>query len=1586
MSADSSGNVTIDFGGSLATFPIQANGAYLDTDGEYGALTKSGGVYTFTDPAGVQSVFLSNGLLSYQQDTNGNRITLGYNAQNQLATLTYSNPADPSQPTEQLALSYNAQGFVSQVADGTGNTWSYSYDAAGHLAKVQNPDGTSITYTYDTSFNKYTTNALLSITNPDGSQQNFTYNNNTGQLTGASANGGADAVTYTYPGEGEVVATDSAGDQTTVWFNAFGLPGQVQSPLGGVSTYQYDDNGNVIGSTDALGDAYQYSYDANGNQTQIINPLGQTVDMTYGALSNLASITDAGGNTTQYKYNSAGNLLSITYPDATQQSFTYDPLGNLSETVLQNGDPIDYQYNAEGLVTKETFADLSNETFVYDAHGNLTTAKSFNAAGTLTGTTTLVYNAAGTELTSISYPNGLSLTFSYNALGQRIQSVDQAGYTVNYIYDALGRLVKLTDASNNLIVQYAYNGLGQLAQKTNGNGTYTTYGYDTAGDLTSEVNYANAGGTTINSSFTYTYNLLGEQTSVTDAAGDRTTYGYDALGQLTQVNLPGAAGAVDYVYNAAGDRTEVISNGTPTAYASNADNEITQVGSATYTYDANGNLHMVKDASGTTTYTYNDLNQLTSIVNPDGSVQNFQYSPLGFMVGTSTTTGANTSQTNYLVDPTGFGNIVGAYTGSGSLIADYTYGLGLVRQTGPSGTGYYDFDASGNTVGVTGASGGYVNQYTYLPFGETTTVKATLPNPFTFAGQVGVLEVAPNLLYMRARYYTALTGQFLSPDPLGLNSGDFNIRRYAGNNPVALVDPSGLQGEYTGGCFDPINGGKPGASTYGPGEPVPAPGGNGGGSQGNGNGNGGGNGGGNGSGDKGGDEGGDEGGDKGGDEGGDKGGNGGGNEGGDTGENGNKNNSNHTPPEDEPPSGIGCFPPNTLVATESGPKPIGQVEVGEQVWSYDFPRGIWRLCGIEACHVFDRDGLLITLDLGVEEVTATDDHPFWVITGQGLRERPTPRHIGACEDTDGSLPGRWVDAHDLREGDMVFLRSAGPQMIRRVWARHVRTPVCNLTVKELHNFAVGNTQVLVHNKIVLPPIHLPLPPIELPPFENPFEGPFVNPFAPIAPGGEQNFGNILPKDPNALVGPAGLGAPGFVQDGGNLPYTIDFENDGSAAAQVVTVTEQLNANLDWSTFQLGTFGFGPINVAIPAGLTEDETTVKYQNTDGSSLNVLVDLNFNVQTGLLTVTFTSLDPLTGQAPTGVFDGFLPPNNKSNVGQGYVQYTVQPKAGLTNSPQITGQASVVFDVNAAISTNTVSNIVETPRPTAILGADGSLELLSPDGSSQPLSPAGTIAAVSAVTDASGGTDVYVITTAGHTLWEHTSAGWSEISGGYFGQISAATNSAGNAVVFGILGTGAGGYANSLWEDSSLNPGGWAMLSPGGTILSISAVTDSSGGDDVFAVTADTHLWEHTPSGWTMLSVGSFQQISAGLNAAGQAVVYGVLTDNSLWEYNPAFAGSWQNLSPSGTILGVTAGGPDEVFAITAFGPNNLWQHTNAGWAELSPGSFASLSAPQYPTGQDEVFATLTGSSFWEYSAGLTNPWEEVLVGGAAGSSSA
>ena len=190
--------------------------------------------------------------------------------------------------------------------------------------------------------------------------------------------------------------------------------------------------------------------------------------------------------------------------------------------------------------------------------------------------------------------------------------------------------------------------------------------------------------------------------------------------------------------------------------------------------------------------------------------------------------------------------------------------------------------------------------------------------------------------------------------------------------------------------------------------------------------------------------------------------------------------------------------------------------------------------------------------------------------------------------------------------------------------------------------------------------------------------------------------NELSEDPNALIGPAGSGPQRYVETEAPLGYTVQFENDGTAAAQSVTVTEALDANLDWSTFELGSFGFGAVNVSTPAGLTQYQTTIAYQNTDSSSLNVQTSFDFNVQTGILTASFTSLDPATGEAPTGVFDGFLPPENGTGVGEGYVQYTVQPKASLATGAVITQQASVVFDTNVAINTNTTTNTIDAGYP--------------------------------------------------------------------------------------------------------------------------------------------------------------------------------------------------------------------------------------------------------------------------------------------------
>ena len=166
----------------------------------------------------------------------------------------------------------------------------------------------------------------------------------------------------------------------------------------------------------------------------------------------------------------------------------------------------------------------------------------------------------------------------------------------------------------------------------------------------------------------------------------------------------------------------------------------------------------------------------------------YAYDPLGNQISQT----VNDVTTNFQIDPTGLGNVVAAYDSSGDLLTHYTYGIGLVSQVSAAGiAGYYDFNNIGSTVGITGTSGSYINAYAYLPFGQTITIAATGSNAFTFVGQLGVQTGGTGLLDMRTRSYDPTTGQFISRDPIGLFGGDPNLQRYATDNPVNSIDPTG---------------------------------------------------------------------------------------------------------------------------------------------------------------------------------------------------------------------------------------------------------------------------------------------------------------------------------------------------------------------------------------------------------------------------------------------------------------------------------------------------------------------------------------------------------------------------------------------------------------------------------------------------------------------------------------------------------------------------------------------------------------------------------------------------------------------------
>ena len=209
-----------------------------------------------------------------------------------------------------------------------------------------------------------------------------------------------------------------------------------------------------------------------------------------------------------------------------------------------------------------------------------------------------------------------------------------------------------------------------------------------------------------------------------------------------------------------------------------------------------------------------------------------------------------------------------------------------------------------------------------------------------------------------------------------------------------------------------------------------------------------------------------------------------------------------------------------------------------------------------------------------------------------------------------------------------------------------------------------------------------------------------------ADGVSQSSTNIVQSlDPNHLLGPAGFGPQGFLRPGVSLPYMVQFENEptkATAPAQEVFITNQLDPDMDWTSFAFGSFGFGAHSVSSPPGVQSFETFVSAANQDGSPLSVHIVADFNAATGLVFVTYRSLDPMTGQLPEDPFAGFLPVNDSTHIGEGFFSYTVDAKSTLATATLLTNQASIVFDTNPPLETPIATNTIDAGIPSSSITA--------------------------------------------------------------------------------------------------------------------------------------------------------------------------------------------------------------------------------------------------------------------------------------------
>ncbi len=195
---------------------------------------------------------------------------------------------------------------------------------------------------------------------------------------------------------------------------------------------------------------------------------------------------------------------------------------------------------------------------------------------------------------------------------------------------------------------------------------------------------------------------------------------------------------------------------------------------------------------------------------------------------------------------------------------------------------------------------------------------------------------------------------------------------------------------------------------------------------------------------------------------------------------------------------------------------------------------------------------------------------------------------------------------------------------------------------------------------------------------------------------------VQSADPNEKTGVRRLTPQNYIPTS-NMLYGISFENrpDATAPAQDVVITDQLDVSkLDVSTFELGQISFGDTVINVPAGLTSYMTEVDLR--PANDLLVSVNANLNVNSGLVTWTFNSLDPFTRQSPTDALAGFLPPDVDGVQGTGKVLFTISPKNTVATGDEIRNHATIIFDLNAPIDTNEWLNTIDDSKPVSSVQA--------------------------------------------------------------------------------------------------------------------------------------------------------------------------------------------------------------------------------------------------------------------------------------------
>jgi RHS repeat-associated protein len=687
------------------------------------------------------------------------------------------------------AFTYDIRGRPLSVTVDPGPTQSayvMTYDAVGNMTRLILPEGGWLDYTYDAA------SRLVGIENDRGQTQIFA-TNALGQPTDQTVRNADSEITL---------------EQT----RAYDALGRVRQRIGGDAqtwSFGYDKVDNLIQMTDARAKVWNSGWDALDRIKTETDP--ETGQVEYGYAPNDAAIAfeDARDLATSRVVDGFGLTLYEASPDTGARTYWYDAADRLTRMIDADGVETVYSYDDAGRLLSETFPGSSADavTYVYDS-----TAGGNRGVGHLTdasdpgGQSALIWDAQGRLATDRRTMAGQTyeVGYGYDANGDVTTMVYPSGRVVEIDRDPDGLITDITTRASTgapadvLASDVAYAPFGPMTGLTHGNGLVLAQTYDQNYWLTGlEVSAPGVSRLDL----TFTRDANGALTGLGDSASTARTAAFDYTDAGRLASAMGDWGNESYVYDAAGNRTEVRKGAgggadTVLAITGSASNRIEEVRDGDgvllrdLTWRDGGDLYQQTFASGEVQTLLYDARKRPVQFQVDGAtVATFGYDYLGRRVS-ETTAGATT---HYVFDAEG--RVLAEHDGAtGAVLREYVWledqPIALIATAGGVATTYYIHTGQiGEPLMLTDASQAVVWDAVVDPWGQVVMQSpASVALDLRLMGQWA--QGASGLHQNWMRDYDPTLGRYVQADPLGLYAGQ-NLYAYVDGDPLNAVDPTG---------------------------------------------------------------------------------------------------------------------------------------------------------------------------------------------------------------------------------------------------------------------------------------------------------------------------------------------------------------------------------------------------------------------------------------------------------------------------------------------------------------------------------------------------------------------------------------------------------------------------------------------------------------------------------------------------------------------------------------------------------------------------------------------------------------------------